>query len=404
MTNQRAVKCMVRGEKYIKIIEMFIIGSIILLLVALGSGKLYGVIGIWIEKIWKQIIGGLAALLVVVVIAKYALGVYNGNYFRKSEKVWRNILKGTDSKVLLYLQNNRNKVPISTLLQLIAIYSADDKIFSMLLKEGVELYKKGDESTKSILSLILLKNVGHNAVTILFSDDRELRIECEEISKEYSDSLKNDFDNLQEAVTEKGLLNFFRKLLHCCLPSNSINKEEFIIHLKYIFAWILQNITKENIDSHQESMLTFILLLPAIKNKMSENNINDEEIAKSIHKIEISEWFQYLLDKSYQYIDFNLCRNETVLVKNEFWVKYSYITSMYYEKMNLRYKIRMLNKIKTIQEKLYKEYDPEKVVLFLLLASPIRVVKSDEDLLYNWLSLIYSCMNSLIGTSVESGN
>lgn len=47
--------------------------------------------------------------------------------------------------------------------------------------------------------------------------------------------------------------------------------------------------------------------------------------------------------------------------------------------------------------KLYKEYDPEKVVLFLLLASPIRVVKSEEDLLYNWLSLIYSCVNPLIG-------
>ena len=395
---------MVKGDKYFKIVEMIIIGCIILLFVVLVSGEIYGAVGEWIKKIWLQVFGGLMALLTVVIISKYVLLIYNGSYSQRSEKVWRNILKGTDSDVLLYLQNNTNKVPISTLLQLISIYSTNDKIFSMLLQESVELYKNGDVPTISILSLILLKNASHNAVSMLFSEERELRFECEEISKAYSDSMKNDFISLQEAVTEKGLLNFFRKLMHCCLPSNGINKEEFMIHLKYVFAWILQNITKENIDSHQESMLTFILLLPAIKNKLKENGINDDKIEKSIRKIEISEWFQYLLNKSYQYIDFNLCRNETILVKNEYWVKYSYITSMYHEKMSLRYKNRMLNKINTIQEKLYKEYDPEKVVLFLLLASPIRSFKSEEDLLYNWLSLIYSCMNLSIGNLAESVN
>lgn len=141
---------MVKGEKYFKIVEKIIIGCIILLLIALSSGKIYGAVGEWIEKIWLQVVGGLAILLIVVVTAKYALGVYNGTYFRKSDKVWRNILKGTDSKVLLYLQNNRNKVPISILLQLIAIYSTNDKIFSMLLQESVELYKNGNESTKTV--------------------------------------------------------------------------------------------------------------------------------------------------------------------------------------------------------------------------------------------------------------
>lgn len=42
---------------------------------------------------------GLAILLIVVVTAKYALGVYNGNYFRKSDKVWGNILKGSQKNV-----------------------------------------------------------------------------------------------------------------------------------------------------------------------------------------------------------------------------------------------------------------------------------------------------------------
>ncbi len=90
---------MVKGEKYFKIAEKIIIGCIILLLIALSSDKIYGAVGEWIEKIWLQVVGGLAILLIVVVTAKYALGVYNGNYFRKSDKVWGNILKGSQKNV-----------------------------------------------------------------------------------------------------------------------------------------------------------------------------------------------------------------------------------------------------------------------------------------------------------------
>ena len=65
----------------------------------------------------------------------------------------------------------------------------------------------------------------------------------------------------------------------------------------------------------------------------------------------------------------------------------------------------MLYKIRTTQLKLDKEYDPEKVVLFLLLASPISAVKcSSDDFVYNWLSLIYLCINPFMPSTSRVSN
>lgn len=163
--------------------------------------------------------------------------------------------------------------------------------------------------------------------------------------------------------------------------------------LNFILGWILKNISKENIDAYQESMLMFILLIPSIKNKLKKNNISDEDIIKSFKKIENSEWFKYLLDKACQYVSFNLCRNEKYLVKNKDWLKYSCITSLYYEKLSEREKIQIFYKVKNMQQELYKEYDIEKVAFIVLSTSPIRVAKNDDDLIYSWLSLIYLCIS-----------
>lgn len=407
MTNQRAMKCMVRGEKYLKNVEKIILVLIVLCGMLLLSGKIYSTVGLEIEGIQEQISIVLSKVIKVIILLEVAIRVYNSGYSFKSEKVWQDIIEGSRSKVLLYLQNNRNEVPLPTILQLMPAYCTDNIIFAKLIEECIGLYKNGDQFTKSILSFVFLKNSNYDyVVQFLNSDsDKNLEVESQIISKETSDSIKNEFIKLQDAVTEERLVNFFQKLLHGCLPNNCIDRNDFIIYIDYILSWIRQNVTKDNIDSHQESMLTFILLLPSIKTRLHKNNKEDQGIINNIRKIETSEWFTYLIHKAYKYIDFSLCRNETFLVNNRYWVKYSYITNLYYERLIFWSKMKMLYKIRTTQLKLDKEYDPEKVVLFLLLASPISAVKcSSDDFVYNWLSLIYLCINPFMPSTSRVSN
>lgn len=153
--------------------------------------------------------------------------------------------------------------------------------------------------------------------------------------------------------------------------------------------------SKENIDSHQESILIFMLLLPALKNKLGKNSINSENIVKGLAEIENSDWFKYMLCKAYKCIEFGLCENATFLRANAKWLNYSDIIRIYYEKLSVGQKVKMLHKVRGMQRKLYKEYDVGQVVVYVILASPIRIVKSSDDLLYSWLSLIYLCTSSL---------
>ena len=101
MTNQRAMKCMVRGEKYLKNVEKIILVLIVLCGMLLLSGKIYSTVGLEIEGIQEQISIVLSKVIKVIILLEVAIRVYNSGYSFKSEKVWQDIIEGSRSKVLL---------------------------------------------------------------------------------------------------------------------------------------------------------------------------------------------------------------------------------------------------------------------------------------------------------------
>lgn len=382
---------MIKREKEFRIIEITIMGLIVFIILAGVSRKLYETMGDIFEEYMSWAVAILVVALFAIAVVKYIIGIYYSTYGEKAEKLWRDIIEGTSSKTLLYLRRNRGKLGISEIVQLMEIYKNKDEIFNILLEEAVRLY----DSDQSIFSFVFLEKSSHNAVASMLEHKKELRSQCENISKENVKSITDAFEDLQKEVSEEKLRKFFQKILHSCLPDNSISKEETKEVLEYILGWIIKHISKDNIDSYQDSMALFILILPAIKSKLKQNNITSQNITKAICRIENSEWLKQLCNSAYSYIEFGVRRNEVALVKNEKWLKYSCIVSMYYEELSYVQQMRVLHKIRKKQQELYKEYEAEKVVLFVLLASPIRVVKNNNDIIYNWLSLIYLCASSL---------
>lgn len=389
------MKYMFKGKKFLKIFKLILVIFVILSVLVFCSGKLYELAGKEVEAVLPNIFKVLGALITTVGIIEVVLGVYHGTYADRTEKIWQKVMRGTRNKVILYIKKNKDCMQMLEVLQLMEIYKSDEEIFEKLLDEAIRLYDRGDELTKSTLSLVLLENEGHNKVAKLFESNLELKKQCEEISRGNSAAIRGSLSDLQEEVNEKRLVSFFRKLLHSCLPNNSISKEEMVEALEFITGWILKNVSRENIDSYQEPILIFMLLLPALKNKLGKNNINNENIVKGLAEIENSDWFKYMLCKAYRCIEFGLCENAAFLKENAKWLNYSDIIRIYYEKLSVGQKIKMLHKVREMQRKLYKEYDDEKVVVYVMLASPIRIVKSSDDLLYSWLSLIYLCTSPL---------
>ena len=289
------MKYMSKGEKYLKTIEMIFMILAILVVLIFFSGKLYEFVGEKIATVLPKIFAGLIVLIAFIGGIKFVLGIYNGTYANRSEKVWQKVVSGARNKVILYLKKNKDSLQMIEVLQLMEIYKSDEEIFGKLLDEAIRMYERGDELTKSAISLVLLENESHNKVALLFENNLELKKQCEEISKGNSAAIRGSFSDLQEEVNEKKLTSFFRKLLHSCLPNNSISKEEIVEALEFISGWILKNVSKENIDSHQESILIFMLLLPALKNKLGKNSINSENIVKGLAEIENSDWFKNML-------------------------------------------------------------------------------------------------------------
>jgi hypothetical protein len=386
---------MIQGEKKIVKIEKIILVLIILCVFIAYNVSIYDKMGDKFISIQEVAVSGLTVVLLIVLAVKYGIGFYNGRYLQKSEKAWRDTKEGAKSKIIWYLKNNVNCISMPVVLQLMDIYRDEEEIFCKLLHELVILYSNGNSSTKSILSFFLLLNESNNEVARLFEQNMELKAECEQISKENVIFAVTDFKKLKDGVTEKDLIIIFREFLHSCLPNNSISKEETVHLLEFIVGWILKNVTKNNIDSYQESMLLFALMLPAIKRKIKKSNIHSDTIEQGLFKIENSEWFRYLFCQSYKYVDFCLHRNEAFFIKNNIWITYSCMTSTYYEKMRIDQRMKLLYNVKMKQQQFYKEYNSEKIVWYVLMSSPLRMFKNEEDWIYNALSLVYLCIGNI---------
>lgn len=131
---------MTKSEKDFRIAEKIILGLIILVIMTEISRRLYETLGEKIEEYIGWAVAILVVALVFVTVWKYIAGIYQGTYGQKAETLWKDIIEGASSKTLLYLKNNRGKLPIAEVVQLMEIYQNNDEIFSILLEEAIRLY------------------------------------------------------------------------------------------------------------------------------------------------------------------------------------------------------------------------------------------------------------------------
>lgn len=386
-----------KGEENIKAIEKIIMLLVILLALAIANGKIYELIGTQMMPVVLHILSVLMASGMVILIVKNARVIYDCIYSKKSEKIWGDVKEGSRSKIMLHLKGNEKSIPLFVLMYLAEIYEDDDEFFRRVLNEIVSLYGKGNIDEKSTISFFLLQHENNNEVARMFEKNADLKEQCVKLSQENIRSIKGEFNYLQkEGVTKNGLVIFFQKLIHICLPNNGISKEDIVDSLEYISGWTLKNVTKDNIDSYQEAMALFVLMIPALKHKLSKTNILSKVIAKNFKEIEESEWLKCLLNWSYEYISCCLQNNGAFSVVDAKLIPDVCMIYIYYERMNVRKKKRFLRNIMAKHQQFHKEYDTKKSVLLVLIGSPLRRFQSDENFAYNYISLVYLCVSQIM--------
>lgn len=386
-----------KGEENFKAIEKIIMLLVILFALAIVNGKIYELIGTQMMPVLWCIIRRLTILGIFFLIVKQARVIHDCRYSKKSKQVWRDVKEGSRSKIMLHLKGNEKSIPMFVLMYLAEIYEDDDEFFRRALNEIVSLYGKGNIDEKSTISFFLLQHENNNEVARMFEKNADLKEQCVKLSQENIRSIKGEFNYLQkEGVTKSGLVIFFQKLLHICLPNNGISKEDIVDSLEYISGWTLKNVTKDNIDSYQEAMALFVLMIPALKHKLSKTNILSKIIAKNFKEIEKSEWLKCLLSWSYEHISYCLQSNGVFSVADAKLIPDVCMIYIYYERMNVWKKERFLRNIMAKHQQFHKEYDTKKSVLLVLMGSPLRRFQSDEDFAYNYISLVYLCVSQIM--------
>lgn len=368
----------------------------VLCIFLLFDNRIHQCLGWVIIEVCCRCIITFSIIITICKVIKWLSEIYDEMFCQDAERVWKDIKESVRNKILFYIKKNENNMSISIALELMTIYSDDESILNRLLDIIIKLYNESNPATRSVLAYYLLENINLNEVAAMFEKNIILRGECEEISKQNRDFLSEDFDSIQNELKIDEIEKFFLQVLHSCLPNNSISKEKIIGILQFLTGWILENISRDNIFSYKESVSVFVLMLAEANNKLDKANIYNKDITENIIDIEKSDWFKDLLNLSYSYIRNVLYESEFTLIGDEKWIVYSCLVSTYYEKINIWKRKQLLDNIKVKRLKLRRQYDVEKAVSFLILASPIRMFEKEGDLKDKSISLAYFCMEQLI--------
>lgn len=381
------------SKKIKKIKKYYVEMTIILVLVFLGI-KFYEKTGYIVLSFILSIFVGILIVHWILDVVDKALEIRNQQFASKASTLWNDVKKNARPNLIHYIDKNSDNIynpPLIFFGQLIMAYHNDATVFDKLLEKIVKIYISND-STHCILSYILLDNCDKNQVAIFFEANPDLKKQCEIISKELAHSQVKAFYRGSVELNE----NLVLALLHACLPNNSI-LEEINYLLRLVISSVLSNIVDKDIDEYDEVILKLILMLPLIKERIGKINTIDEKIIKNIENIENSKELKQLVNKSYQYIE--QCFEEDLsLAQFNSFVMYTCVLCTYYDKMSESIQNKLYKKIKDRNQLLskYFEKDDKKIILFVLAALPLKMFKSEGDMIYQLELLAYLCATKVI--------
>lgn len=313
-------------------------------------------------------------------------------------KEWEDAKNNIRRNVVHFMEVNKEKMSSSVIRQLMVTFCEDDEIFKIFVNEIKRKYET-DTKNQAYFSYFLLENYAHNGVLLLFEEDKEFKNQCEEFSKDICKKTIKDFygEKIDEKI-EKRFNELLIGILHCCVLNNYVDTEKFIFIVKSILTWI-DSIAKEGkIILYQDSVASFMLIFPVIKEKLVKINKYTKDIEAGFSNFESTKWFKQILKISY---------NEVLRCANGDKISFSQVTggheylglmSIYYDKLCFWEQRRLLNVfIKRNQHiSKYIELDDEKVIVYILSAAFMRTFKSECDLPYKVASLVNLYADELV--------
>lgn len=376
-------------RKNIIIIRKVVVAIAVLFIFVFLSENLHELTKNRLINICKYIIPIALFLLFLTELSEKIVDFCQGLLAKKERELWKSIKKSMQVNIIHYIEQ-QGKMPISVIYQLMIIYHRNDKICTGLTKILINKYYFDDKS-KNIISFILLNNQNNNIISAAFNNIPELKKQCEVLSKDNVDfALKYDIKN--NGITDR----FIVGLLHVCLPSSNLNKEQTIYLLRCLLGWILEKQSSIVTDEEKNTLMSVVTILPLIKQRLQNADFYDEYIIDTLEKIEQAKWLKESIDKSFNCIFNQLDRNLDYCQYISDNIKHICIIRLYYDKLTLCQREKMYKKIKSIKKKLTFIESDEKMLTFLLYASQMKNSNKNDELIYELATIVCLCAGQFV--------
>ena len=368
--------------------EIIVVLTIVFFAVYL-SEKYHEKTGEFFSAVSVYLISILLIAYLIIEIVRNTCDLIEKCYEKAAYKLWIKTKYNSRENIINYL-DNENDIPLSIQGQLFACYTNDEEIMDRLLKKVKVSFSQ--EYNKSMISFFVLDNCYHSSVMKVFHEEKDFKNECEQISKEISNSIMNDFYKEAE-ITKNNFSGTVLNMLHASLPQNHIDKDRIQYIMRYVLVWIYNNITVDNIQDYSYEVSLVLSLLPKIKHKLYLANIDNENINETIKKIEKSAWVKAAINIAYKNI---FCKKGEKICSPYIYATYSSVLTTYYSKLGFIKKARMLKKIKEKNEQYsFKDFiSGNESALFLLFSAA-----SFQSIDYNWrlssdiASIVFACID-----------
>lgn len=310
-------------------------------------------------------------------------------------RLWTGARADIKNYVSQYIQDENTDISSPIWNQILSIYGDDDEICSNLLQNIPVEPKQNDTPDESILAYLLLENIHNNNIARYFREEGiQYRNYCEKKTVKISQKeIKRMYQN-KEYLKEMNLRDVIVALFHACLPQNPVDRERIIYIARYVVQWPTVNITKDNLKDNLTQMLSLAMLLPVLKRKLEQANINDAALNENIKDAERSRWLKRLIQYSYEQV-LECCNNRDLT--NEMNYKCANVLCVYFENMKITHKARLQYIVYEKKKKLRKvsaHAENEEILSFLLTVMPLKRSEQENDsLLKTMLLLYYSCIN-----------
>ncbi len=292
-----------------------------------------------------------------------------------------------------YFQANQGNISCQILRQLMVAFYEDERLFNTLLLELEEQYKTND-LVRPIVSYIFLENQNDNDIACFFQKNVEFKMECEKLSRSITEKfVYNLFDSQEKIITMDNFDDVLIGLIHACLPQNHVPKSKLVYILRTILTWVINEISENNLEEHQNTLALFLILLPIIQRKIHDTKIHNEYLDKNILVIQKSKWKRSVINNVCKEI-IGYYKSDFININPEQCACNASLLSVYFENVSFFRKIRFYFTVKRGDEKLlfkYAFFTDDEALSLLILLTVFGKINGKKEMVEQAASVMFLC-------------